>query len=314
MRISGMLAVAVVTLAAVIWFGRDHDVVLLVAGGLVLAAAAFFLLRGGRGASVDGTAPRRTPTTALALLVLLVVGAAGALVVLRGPSAQAVRTEVADLPGVAGAAARAVDGDEGTRWKTARLDVRAVMEPDASAEEIERVVDTVRDEMRSGDVASLLLVVRQKHTIRATASADFGHEDAAHLVSVRGDSRVVNWLAEGDTLNVWLESGLPLGAIASFWTAQREATGLPQVTVRRGRFSLVWDEQNDDLKQTAARLDLTKAINRTIPLTGAFVSGRGSLALFLSPSKVPDARQWLKAHQRPGVGRVLINPAGDGPW
>lgn len=314
MRISGMLAVAVVTLVAVVWFGRDHELVLLVAGGLVLAAVAFFLLRVGRGASVDGAATRRTPTTALALLLLLVIGAAGAVVVLRGPSAQAVRTEIADLPGVLGAAAPEAKGGGGMPWQATPLDVRAVLEPDASAAEIERVVDTVRDDLRSGDVATLLLVIRQKHTVRATADADFAREDAEHLVSVREDSRVVNWLAEGDTLQVWLESGLPLGAIASYWTEQREATGLPEITVRRGRFSLVWDEQNEDVKQTAARLDLTKALNRTIPLTGAFVSGRGSLALFLPPSRVSDARKWLKAHQRSGVGRVLINPAGDGPW
>lgn len=309
-----MLAVAVVTLGAVIWFGRDHDLVLLVAGGLVLAATALFVLRGGRGASVGGAATRRTPTTVLALLVLLVVGAAGAVVVLRGPSAHAVRTDLADLPGVAGASARAADGEAGTPWKSVRLDVRAVMEPEASADDVVGVVDAVRDHLRSGKVANLLLVIRQKHTVRATADADFGREEAEHLVSVREDPRVVNWIAEGDSLTAWLESGLPLGAISSFWTAQREATGLSQITVRRGRFTLVWDESNDDVKQTAARLDHTKALNRTVPLTGAFVSGRGSLALFLPPSKAADARQWLTAHQRPGIGRVLINPAGDGPW
>lgn len=312
MRISGMLA-AVVALAALVWFGRDNDLVLLAVGGIVLVAGALLLLRGGRGAGVGDAAPRRTPAVVIALLLLVVLGAAGSLLVLRGPTAQAVRTDLSDLPGVQAASVRAAEGGDRLPWQRSPLDARVVLEPDASAEEMVRVVDAVRDGLRDGEVESLLLVVRQKQAVRSTVDAEFDRADAEQLVAVREDARVANWIVEGDALNAWMKAGPALSKVAAYWTAQRQATGLPQVTVRRGRFVLAWNEEHD-VDQTAARLDLTKRLNRTIPLTGAHVSGRGALALFVAPSRVTEAKEWLRSHPQPAVGRVRVNPPGEGPW
>lgn len=250
-----------------------------------------------------------------ALTALLPMVVAAPVLVACSPSPVDLASEVAQAPGVIEVDAHdANDGDNDIPFAQPPLAVRVRMDRDATADEAMAVFDAYDEEIDDGDVS--LVEVTLDGPTEATMSAGEGihvtREAVADLIDAQHDPQIGGYRREAYPVLPSVTLILTVGGFAEVAAAAdryRDVEDLQLVTVKSGNFTLIRDEMNEDLSVTSARERLVHRVESRFALSGASVSGRSPVRLWVAPMDV-DAVQNLAARnpETAKVGKVVVRP------
>ncbi|QWC84104.1 hypothetical protein KLP28_10845 [Nocardioidaceae bacterium] len=220
-------------------------------------------------------------------------------------SAEDIRGRVDDLPGVVEVRVPKNGGEADIPFSRPAHRAKIVMVNDATAEQILAVFEALGDDVDDDDLTGIELgfLDDDSATLTTGASTRATQRMAEELVEARDDPDVVAYARTAAPVlrEVYVElddPGLePALAAADSYLGRPDITS---VTVVAGGFLLIRDRVNGRPALAAARERLALAVDREIGLTGAAVTGRGTLKLCATLEDVASVKGYLE--QRPGVG------------
>jgi hypothetical protein len=228
------------------------------------------------------------------------------------PSAGSLETAVRDRPGVSRVEVSANSGDDWIPFTTIPKHVDVVMDANASASQVLSVFDALADEVSNGDVQSVELTLADTKSLALSTGAGVHATPAMveDLLGARDDTRIVSYRREAHPVLPGVSITLTPGDIDTVTLVAdryREAVDIDLVEVRSGDFLLIRDSVNEDPARTRARELFVQRVDRRFRLTGAVVSGRGPLELFVSAIDVRALRGFVETRSSSEeVGRVVV--------
>jgi hypothetical protein len=227
-------------------------------------------------------------------------------------SPESLENAVKNSPGVLMVEAREDDGDDDIPGARIPKHVMVLMEGDASAAQVMAVFNAYEDDIDDGDVGAV--EVRLKGPKQATLSTGGGiHATEVmvrELVEAQQDGTITGYRRQASPVLPSVRLDLvPVGFDEVVSVADRyvDVEGIELVEVISGGFVLIRDAVNEDLALTKARERFARQVNARFRLTGAVVSGRGPLELFVVPHQTAAAREYVD-NVTPGQGlrRVIV--------
>lgn len=250
-----------------------------------------------------------------ALVVMATLGALFALLAACPTTADQLESDVRELRGVASVAAGEAEGDDAIPFQNIPKEVRVVMKPTATARQVLDVVRAYDDEGDNLNGVEIRFKGRRGVRFYGKNASRAMIED---VVEARDDHGVRHYQMSGSADGFWLQMTVtprPLAELVAAMEQRREIAGSEDVGVSTalGR-GVIWDPINDNLDVTQARIDFALAMEKHVPLTGAWIGGRGPLVLFVEDAERARAAAYVEQHRTARLKKVLVNPVGEPPW
>ena len=214
------------------------------------------------------------------------------------PSAGAMKARADDLPGVIEVRVPDNGGEGDIPFSQPSHRAVVTMAADAPAGQILAVLEALGDDVDDGDLTSIdvRFLDDRSATLLAADGSGVAPRLAEELVEARDDPGVVAYARRAvpvygevflELRDRRLESAL---AAADRYLGRRD---LDSVTVRAGGFLIIRDRINARLAFTAARERLASEVDDRVGLTGASITGRGTLKLCAAPGDVDEVEAYL---------------------
>jgi hypothetical protein len=185
------------------------------------------------------------------------------------------------------------------------------MDADVSAPQIMAVFDEYDDEVDSGDVYFIEVVIDgpKEATLATGEGVHATDRMVEELVEAGHDDEIVGYLREAFPVgpSVYLDL-VPVGynEVVAVADRYRSVEGIDDVTVASGDFVLI-RSVDDDQVRVAARERLVRSVHLRFRLTGAVVSGRGPLELCVAPADLRAVRRYVNGNApAQTLGKVIV--------
>ncbi|KRF11329.1 hypothetical protein ASG90_16335 [Nocardioides sp. Soil797] len=225
------------------------------------------------------------------------------------PSLEELEAAVADKPGVVSVEANEEDGDDGIPWDNRVIgNVRVQMSADATAEQVSAVFEEYDDDKddRTVIVVEVVLGGKKKATLTTGEGVHADEAMVAGLVEAQGDPTITGYRRDATPALPGVEMTLEATSFSDVLSAADRHPDIDLVQVRGGGFLLIRDRVNARPAITSGREEFVTGVLRHHELTGAVVSGRGSLDLFASPADLKQVQAYVDSHRTPSLKRVVV--------
>lgn len=219
---------------------------------------------------------------------------------------------VEDEPGVIEVDASENEGDDLVPGMRIPKHVNILMDAEASATQVMSVFDALAGDVDDGDVDEIEVVLDdpKRATLATGAGVHATDVMVEELVEAACDDRIIKYRREAyPTLpGVSITLGpADFDDVVSVADRYREVDEIEFVEVVSGGIVLIRDEVNEDPSFTGARERFVHAVSRRFRLTGAVVSGRGSLDLAVAPADSAALLRYVDAHAaEKTLGRIVV--------
>jgi len=224
----------------------------------------------------------------------------GALLLLVGCSTSPQELEQAteDLPGVISVEAAENDGDDPIPLVSIPKTVDIVMEEDVSASEVKGVFDEYEREIDEREVESVHVALDgQKDAVLITGEGIHATMAMAEdLVAAAADEDITAYRREAFPVLPGVDvrlAALGLDRAIGIVGRYRDAEEIELIQVVSGGFVLIRDAVNGDPALYDARERFARRVNNRFGLTGAVVSSRGPLELFVTATDQAAASRFV---------------------
>lgn len=216
-------------------------------------------------------------------------------------SVEAIEARVEGKPGVAKVHGWQEPGDGLPFLIQVPVNLKVVMEADASTAEVLDVFEAYSDEIDDDVVGSVQVVLRGPARATLTTSAGFHASEAMvnDLVVARDDPTFARYRLElsnlGQALDVTLATG-GFDEVVATVARYRKIEDVHQVTVRAGEFRLLVDDAVGEVELTENRVRLMREADERFRLHEVMVGYPNAMWLWVDAMDVQALRRLVEAH------------------
>ena len=218
-----------------------------------------------------------------------------------------------DMAGVLEVEVTENEGDDLTPFAKIPMTVDVLMDADASATQILAVFDEYADEVADGHVQGIELVMDSRNQATLVTGADTHATDemVEDLLEAGRDANIIEYRRMADPVLPAVEIALSdagLDDVVAVADRYRDVKEVELVQVASNDFIVIRDEVNADPALEDAREQFVTQINQRVSLTGAVVSGRGVLRLYVATTDLQTALGYLNRQQNiTPLGKVNVD-------
>lgn len=210
-----------------------------------------------------------------------------------------------------------------TQWdiepRTAN-DVHVLMDSSSRPDDVTAVADAYADDMKSGEVQMLAIVIKGASPYRSRLYPDppVSRAMAEDLLAAADNPNVIRY---GDENNAYrLDFALAKADLPSLAAAVDRKLGIEGVKAVRGEsgsFNIQLDPVTEDGRLARRRLKFALEMNRHIQLTGASIGGYiqdpgyGGLELQVADADLDAATKYVRTHRTPDLRRIDLKTGPD---
>lgn len=227
------------------------------------------------------------------------------------PSEESLEDAVEDKAGVIAVEARENEGDDGIPFAPIPKTVDVVMEADASPSEVLAVFDEYANEIDDGDVESVevQLEVSKEAVLISGESIHATEPMAEDLVAAAADPNITAYRREAFPVLPGVD--IRLAPIAFKDAVEvvdryRDDEDIEFIQIVAGGFLLIRDEVNGVKGLYDARESFALEVDRRFTLTGAVITDRGPLELFVAAPDQVRLRRFVEQSAAQNLRKIVV--------